>query len=100
VPVAALDRIIGSTIALLEFVVGQMGCEVDASWHAPVLQLHAATPYDFYGRYGDRPRGDFPVGTSPRHAGRCNPPASPHHSRLVPFWLTALSQATTMAELP
>ena len=43
---AALDRIIGSTIALLELVVGQVGFEVDASWHVPVLQLHAATPYD------------------------------------------------------
>jgi hypothetical protein len=42
---AAFDWIIGSTIALLEFVVGEVGCEVDASWHAPVLQLHAATPY-------------------------------------------------------
>ena len=31
--------------AVMEFVVGQVGCEADVSWHAPVLQLHAATPY-------------------------------------------------------
>src|SRR5258708_33837244 len=42
---AALDWISGSAIALLEFVVGQVGFEVDASWHAPVLQQHAATLY-------------------------------------------------------
>jgi hypothetical protein len=48
VPRAALDQIIGSTIALLEFVVGQVGFEVDASWHAPVLQQPAATPYDIF----------------------------------------------------
>jgi hypothetical protein len=42
---AALDRINCSAIALLEFVVGEVGCKVDTSWHAPVLRLHAATPY-------------------------------------------------------
>ena len=46
VPVAALDRIIGSTIARVEFIVGEVGFEVDASWHAHVLQLHAATSYE------------------------------------------------------
>jgi hypothetical protein len=43
---AALDRISCRAIPLLEFVVGEVGVEVDASWHALVLQLHAATPYD------------------------------------------------------
>jgi hypothetical protein len=46
VPMAALDRIMCPVIAVVEFVVGQMGCEADVSWHAPVLQLHAATPYE------------------------------------------------------
>jgi hypothetical protein len=46
VPMAALDRIICPVIAVVELVVGQMGCEADVSWHAPVLQLHAATPYE------------------------------------------------------
>ena len=44
---AALDRIRCRAIPLLEVVVGEVGSEVDVSWHAPVLQLHAATPYDF-----------------------------------------------------
>ncbi len=35
VPMAALDRIMCAAIAVLEFVVGQVGCEVDASWHVP-----------------------------------------------------------------
>jgi hypothetical protein len=43
---AALDRISCGAIPLLEFAVGEVGFEVDASWHAPVLQLHAATPYE------------------------------------------------------
>ena len=42
---AALDWIRCAPMPLLQFVVGQVGCEVDASWPAPVLQLHAATPY-------------------------------------------------------
>ena len=42
---AALNRISCSAIALLEFVVGEVGFEVDVSWHASVLHLHAATPY-------------------------------------------------------
>ena len=42
---AALDRIMCPAVTGIEFVVGQMGCEVDASWHAPVLQQLAATPY-------------------------------------------------------
>jgi hypothetical protein len=41
---AALDRNRCGAIPPLEFV-GQVRLEVDASWHAPVLQLHAATPY-------------------------------------------------------
>jgi hypothetical protein len=44
--VAALDRVSGAAVAVTEFVVSQVRCEVDVSWHAPVLQLHAATPYD------------------------------------------------------
>lgn len=43
---AAFDRITCAAIAVVEFVVGQMRFEADSSWHAPVLQLHAATPYD------------------------------------------------------
>jgi hypothetical protein len=42
---AALGRIRCAPIPLLEFVVGEVGFEVDTSWHASVLQLHAATPY-------------------------------------------------------
>ena len=42
---AALDRIMCTAIAVMEFVVGQMGFEADASWRAPVLQPHAETPY-------------------------------------------------------
>ena len=45
VPVAAFDWITCMAIAVMEFVIGQMGFETDASWHAPVLQQHAATPY-------------------------------------------------------
>jgi hypothetical protein len=45
VPMAALDRITCTAIAPMEFVVGEVGCKVDVSGHAPVLQLHAATPY-------------------------------------------------------
>jgi hypothetical protein len=44
--VGTLDRITCPAIAVVEFVVSQVGYEVDASWHVPVLQLHAATPYD------------------------------------------------------
>ena len=50
---AALDRITCVAIAVVEFVVGQMGCEADASWHALVLQLHAATPYEAAMRTSD-----------------------------------------------
>jgi hypothetical protein len=42
---AALDWVICTAIADMEFVVGQMGFEANASWHAPVLQRHAATQY-------------------------------------------------------
>jgi hypothetical protein len=42
---AALDRIRGAAVVVME-VVGQVGFEVDASWHALVLDLHAATPHD------------------------------------------------------
>jgi hypothetical protein len=42
---AAFGRISGATIAVMEVVLGQMGFEADVSWHAPVLQLHAATAY-------------------------------------------------------
>ena len=31
---AALDRVIGTAIAVMEFVVGQIGSEADAVWHA------------------------------------------------------------------
>lgn len=41
-----LNRISCATIAFMEFVVGQVGFEADASWHAPVLQQRAATPYE------------------------------------------------------
>ncbi len=43
---AALDRIMCAAIAVMEFVISQGGVEVDASWHAPVLQQHAATRYN------------------------------------------------------
>jgi hypothetical protein len=43
--VAPLDGIVCPAIVVMEFVVGEVGTEVDATWHAPVLQLHAATPY-------------------------------------------------------
>jgi hypothetical protein len=46
--VTALDGIGGVSIAVVEFVVGQMGFEVDASWHAFVLQQHEATPYEHF----------------------------------------------------
>lgn len=42
---AALDGITCTPRAALEFVVRQVGVEVDTSWHAPVLQQHAETPY-------------------------------------------------------
>jgi hypothetical protein len=45
---AALDRITCMAIAGVEFVDSQVGFEADASWHAPVLQQHAATPYDTF----------------------------------------------------
>jgi hypothetical protein len=47
----ALDRIGCSAIPLLEFVVSEVRFEVDASRHAPVLQLHAATPYQGCGMW-------------------------------------------------
>jgi len=40
-----LDRISCSAIPLLQFVVGEMGFEVDASWHALILHIYAPTPY-------------------------------------------------------
>ena len=43
---AAFDRITCAAIAVVKVVVSQMRFEVDASWHAPVLQLHAATRYE------------------------------------------------------
>src|SRR5262245_10315519 len=46
VPVGTLDRITYPAIAVVEFFVSQVGFEVDTSWHVPVLQLHAATPYN------------------------------------------------------
>lgn len=42
---AAFDRISCTAIAVMEFVIGQVGFKADASWHGPVLQQHAATPY-------------------------------------------------------
>jgi len=42
---APFNRIICASVAVVEFVVVEVGFEVDVSWHAPVLQLHAATPY-------------------------------------------------------
>jgi hypothetical protein len=42
----ALGRVVSAAIAVMEFVVGQVGFEADVSWHALVLQQHAATPYD------------------------------------------------------
>ena len=41
---AVLDRISCHAIPLLDFVVAEVGFEVATSWHAPVLQQHAATP--------------------------------------------------------
>jgi hypothetical protein len=56
---AALDRISCSAIPFVEVVVGEVGFEVDASWHTPVLQLHAATPYQARQnlRHARRPSG-------------------------------------------
>ena len=31
---SALDRVVGAAIAVMEFVVGQIGSEADAVWHA------------------------------------------------------------------
>lgn len=45
VPAAALNRVAGVPIPAMKFVVGQMGFEMDASWHACVLQQHVATRY-------------------------------------------------------
>jgi hypothetical protein len=44
VPAAALDRIMYAAIAVVEFVVTQVGCQVDVSWQAPALQQRADTP--------------------------------------------------------
>ena len=41
----ALDRMRCMAVAVMEFIVNQVRCEVDASWHAPVLQQHAAPAY-------------------------------------------------------
>jgi hypothetical protein len=46
VPAAALDWFVGVAISLVQLVVGQVGFEVDASWHALVLQRCCATPYE------------------------------------------------------
>jgi hypothetical protein len=42
----ALDWFVGVAISLVQLVVGQVGFEVDASWHALVLQRCCATPYE------------------------------------------------------
>lgn len=39
--------------AAMEFVVSQIGIEVDTSWHARILQHHAATPYQMYIRLAE-----------------------------------------------
>lgn len=44
---AALDWITYPAIAVVEFVVSQVGFEADASWHAPVLRQHVATACKF-----------------------------------------------------
>lgn len=43
---AALDRITCAAIAVMELVIGQVGFEMDVSWHDLVLQQYTATPYD------------------------------------------------------
>jgi hypothetical protein len=43
--VAALDGFMCPMWAVVEFIVGEAECEVEASWHALLLELHAATPY-------------------------------------------------------
>lgn len=50
---AALDRICDAAIAVVKFVVSQMGFEADVSWHALVLQQPAATPYQIAVSWGD-----------------------------------------------
>src|SRR5258705_11052613 len=45
VPAAPLDRVAGPAIVRFQPVVGQVGCEANTSWQAPVLQHDAATPY-------------------------------------------------------
>jgi hypothetical protein len=42
---ALIDLVAGPAIARLQPVIGQVGFEADALWHAPVLQWHGATPY-------------------------------------------------------
>jgi hypothetical protein len=44
-PTTTLDGIIGPPIAFVQLVVGQIGLEADASWHAPVLQQSRVTRY-------------------------------------------------------
>src|SRR6185437_6801011 len=45
VPTTALDGVMGLAIPLMQFEVGQIWLEADASWHAPVLQQSRVTPY-------------------------------------------------------
>jgi hypothetical protein len=43
---AALDRTSGAAVAVVEFIVSEVRFEANVSWHAPVRQLPAVTPYD------------------------------------------------------
>ena len=53
-PAAEIDRVAGLVIARLQPVVGQVGCEADTSWHAPVLQHYAMTPYQRPSENGEK----------------------------------------------
>jgi hypothetical protein len=44
-PAAALDGIVSMAVVLMQFVVGQIGLEADAFWHAQVLQQSRVTRY-------------------------------------------------------
>lgn len=51
VPATALDGVLGVAIPLMEFMVGEVGNEVDTFWHASVLQ-HLPAMRDEIGRQG------------------------------------------------
>jgi hypothetical protein len=47
VPAAALDRVMGLAVPLMQLVASQIWVEDDASWHAPVLQQFRVTRYHY-----------------------------------------------------